>query len=147
MVWVRVGTSRIVERYLAWRPASLHTLHTVRTLLSRRVVYKVRASGSWIIMHLTRRSSEAAELRTRLELTERAESSLREALEQKVETEQLRRVQAEQERDELRRRLESLQELRDALKTGAERDTGTETPASDAGQPRRSWWRRFFGFE
>lgn len=97
---------------------------------------------------VTRRSSEAAELRTRLELTERAESSLREALEQKVETEQLRREQAEQERDELRRRLESLQEMRDALKTGAEHDTGTETetPASDAGQPRASWWRRWFGF-
>ena len=27
-----------------------------------------------------------------------------------------------------------------------EHETSTETPASDTGQPRRSWWRRRFGF-
>jgi predicted RNase H-like nuclease (RuvC/YqgF family) len=100
---------------------------------------------------VTRRASEATELRTRLELTERAESSQREALEQRLETERLRRDQAEQERDELRRRLESIQEMRDALVTGAEPVEDTDTPPHQDGpetvvQRRSSWWRRWFGF-
>ncbi len=71
--------------------------------------------------------------------------------------ERVLREQAEQERDELRKRLESLQEMRDALKTGAEPVEGTDTPP-DRGDPdtvtsppttpeRRSWWRRWFGFD
>jgi hypothetical protein len=69
---------------------------------------------------VTRRSSEAAELRARLELTERAESSQREALEQRLETEQLRREQAEQERDRLLAELEALREARESPETGEE---------------------------
>jgi predicted phage gp36 major capsid-like protein len=42
--------------------------------------------------------------------------------------------------------LEAPQEPRDARETPSE-DGGTETPAGDTGEPRRSWWRRFFGFE
>ena len=39
-------------------------------------------------------------------------------------------------------------EPRDARETTTEDDGGTETPAGDTGQSRRSsWWRRFFGFE
>src|SRR5215217_2474615 len=67
---------------------------------------------------VSRHSSEAAELRTRLELTEQAESSRREALEQRLETERVRREQAERERDELRRILER-------------RDEDTGRPESD----------------
>ncbi len=38
-------------------------------------------------------------------------------------------------------------EPRDAPETSTEGETGTETPAGDTGEPRRSsWWRRFFGF-
>jgi len=51
-------------------------------------------------------------------------------LEKKVETVQLRREQAEQERDELRRRLESLQEMRDALKMGAEPEAPRLIPSA-----------------
>ncbi len=38
-------------------------------------------------------------------------------------------------------------ETRDARETTTEDDGGTETTAGDTGQSRRSWWRRFFGFE
>ncbi len=33
---------------------------------------------------------------------------------------------------------------RDARETVSEDDGGTETPADDTGEPRLSWWRRFF---
>ena len=69
---------------------------------------------------LAETSARAAEYRTRLELTERAESSLREDLEreraerrearEELSEERQRREQAERERDELRKRLEALQE-------------------------------------
>jgi len=43
--------------------------------------------------------------------------------------------------------LEAAQEPRGAPETASEDVGGTETPASDVSEPRRSWWRRFFGFE
>ncbi len=43
--------------------------------------------------------------------------------------------------------LEAPRDERDARETVSEDDGGTETPAGDTGKPRRSWWRRFFGFE
>jgi transposase len=118
---------------------------------------------------VSRRSSEAAELRTRLELTERAESSQREALEQRLETERVRREQAEQDRDklaeekaaerlrreeaerereELRQRLEAAVEAREPLQTPSEGpDRGDVPPGSEHPVERPSWWRKFFGFE
>jgi hypothetical protein len=69
---------------------------------------------------VSRHSSEAAELRTRLELTEQAESSRREALEQRIETERVLREQTEQERDRL---LAELEGLRDRLKVRAESES------------------------
>jgi hypothetical protein len=36
-------------------------------------------------------------------------------------------------------------EPRDARETVSEGEPDTETPAGDTGEPRRSWWRRFFG--
>ncbi len=41
--------------------------------------------------------------------------------------------------------LEASQETRDAPENAAEPRPSTETPASDTGQPRTSWWRRWFG--
>jgi hypothetical protein len=126
---------------------------------------------------VSRRSSEAAELRTRLELTEQAESSRREALEQRLETERVRREQAEQERDRLLAELEALRGDRELSETGeaaedpylthaapipdhpVERPSeageepilyGTSAEEAEASLQRRSersWWRRFFGFE
>jgi hypothetical protein len=44
--------------------------------------------------------------------------------------------------------LEAPREPRDAPETATEGTPGTEPPASDMGEPRRSsWWRRFFGFK
>ena len=112
---------------------------------------------------VTRRSSEAAELRARLELTEQAESSRREALQQRLESERLRREQAEQDRDRLVAELEALREARETPETASESPTtprdewpqghagetyGTSVQeAEDSLQRRSSWWRRFFGFE
>jgi hypothetical protein len=118
---------------------------------------------------VSRHSAEAAELRTRLELTELAESSQREALEQRLETEQLRREQAEQDRDKLaeeqaaeRRRREEAErereELRLRLEAAVEAREPPEKPSEGPGRggvppgsehpvERPSWWRRFFGFE
>ena len=104
---------------------------------------------------VSRRSSEAAELRTRLELTELAESSQREALEQRLETERVHREQAERERDELRRQLEALQEPPEAYEGHEGEHFGTSPQeaeeslqeASQRSEQRTSWWRRFFGFE
>jgi helix-turn-helix protein len=93
---------------------------------------------------VTRRSSEAAELRTRLELTERAESSQREALEQRLESERLLREQAERERDEL---LEALRGVPEPPLSYREDEERGGVPPSYPGESRRSWWRRFFGFE
>lgn len=97
---------------------------------------------------VTRRSSEAAELRTRLELTERAESSQREALEQRLDAERLLREQVESERDQLAEELEALGKALDAPETASEDIGGVEVPPEPQ-EPaqRRSWWRRFFGFE
>jgi len=97
---------------------------------------------------VSRRSSEAAELRTRLELTEQAESSRREALEQRLETERVRREQAERERDELRRILERREEDTGGPESDEDTLYGTSAQeAEDSLQRRSSWWRRFFGFE
>ena len=105
---------------------------------------------------VSRRSSEAAELRTRLELTEQAESSRREALEQRLETERVRRELAEQERDELRLRLEAALEARESSETPPEEPASThrppipETPFTEEEEEprrRRSWWREFLGME
>lgn len=96
-------------------------------------------------------SSEAAELRTRLELTERTESSLREALEQRLETEQLRREQAERERDELAARLAELEptsEPRESDVIASEEQSDANIPPEEQEQEKRSergWWRRLFG--
>jgi hypothetical protein len=96
---------------------------------------------------LIRRTADAAELRTRLELTAQAESTLREAL--------------ERERERADRLEDELTTLREVQKTPAEPRDSHETPKEAEGsgkgddvppeqqEPsrRRSWWRRFFGIE
>ena len=106
---------------------------------------------------VSRRASEAAELRTRLELTAEAESSKREALEQRLETERIRREQAEKERDELAARLtelESAPEVREGdpetlASASIEEGQGVEAPLRQEQRPWRERskgvWRRLFG--
>lgn len=93
------------------------------------------------IDRLEARTVEATEMRMRLELTERAQSSLEEQLAE----ERRRREEAERRAEELERRLETPQ----APEPLAEPRSGTDTPAdvgeAQEGVERRSWWRRWFG--
>jgi hypothetical protein len=111
---------------------------------------------------LERRAEEAAELRVRLELTERAQSTLdaerRQAL---AELEEARRRQEEieRERDELRRELEALKESREEAPESGESPVPTDTPTDVGGDSQtppetpergdeadnRGWFKRFFG--
>ena len=93
------------------------------------------------IERLEARAAEAADLRTRLELTTQAESTLREALEYERE----RANHAEKELQELRWRLDALSE-QEALKTAAEdaSSSGVVPPNAQEHQKHRSWLVRFF---
>jgi hypothetical protein len=101
---------------------------------------------------LESRAEEAAELRVRLELTERAQSTLederRQAL-QELEEERRLREEAERQREDLRRELEALREAQEAPETVEEASEGAEPHPSTGevqeGVQRRSWWRRVFG--
>jgi phosphoenolpyruvate carboxylase len=100
---------------------------------------------------LESRAEEAAELRVRLELTERAQSTLederRQAL-QELEEERGLREKAEREREDLRRELEGFREAQEAPETVEEASEGAG-PRSSTGEDqegvRRPWWRRWFG--
>ena len=98
----------------------------------------------YLIARLEARTEEATELRIRLELTEKAQSTLEDDLAE----ERRRREEAEREREDLRRKLEALRER--------PRGTGTVEEAPERAQPRsaageaqeavqRPWWRRVFG--
>ncbi len=93
---------------------------------------------------LMKKSADAAEFRTRLELTAQAESTLREALERE-------RQRADWLKTELQEARKSLLAPRDASEATTAETESRETPdqreGSQEGGERRSWWRRFFGFE
>ncbi len=102
---------------------------------------------------LESRAEEAAELRVRLELTERAQSTLederRQAV-QELEQERRRREEAERERDDLRRELYALREPRESPHTVEEEPATAEPhPATEGSQEgaqgpqHRPWWRRW----
>src|SRR5215207_23438 len=103
---------------------------------------------------LERRAEEAAELRLRLELTERAQSTLeaerRRALEELAEARR-RQEDIEVERDELRRELDEWRRLEESAETTAheihdrreEERSREDTPSEPPEE--RSWWRRMFG--
>ena len=88
---------------------------------------------------LVQKASEAAELKTRLELTEQAESTLQEQLQR--ERERAERLEAE--RDRLFPDL-----LREKDRANAERERAEhfEDELRKALEARRGWLRRFFGF-
>jgi thioredoxin-like negative regulator of GroEL len=105
---------------------------------------------------LVEEASRASEFRVRLELSERAESTLREEL---VE-ERRRREEAEREREDLRRELEALREARESPESPGPGESPTPAPgdAQEATQSAHSatlrpqgneatgrpWWRRIF---
>jgi chromosome segregation ATPase len=93
-----------------------------------------------------RMSAEAAEFRTRLELTANAESTLREQLERERE----RADRLEAELASLRETRERVSEPRNAPKTASEGEAREMSPEPQEPAERHSrvpWWRRFFGFE
>jgi Helix-turn-helix domain len=101
---------------------------------------------------LETRAEEAAELRVRLQLTERAQSTLedeRRQVVQELEQERRRREEAEREREVLRQQLnalrderESPQKVEEEPERGGEPHSATEEAEEDAQRP---WWRRWFG--
>jgi hypothetical protein len=110
-----------------------------------------------LIERLEARTAEATELRIRLEITERAQSSLEEerakALDELAD-EHRRREEAEAERDELRQRLEAPPEDPEFTESsGPSEEAQTSVDASGEAQEaaeqrgeRRGWFRRYFGF-
>ena len=95
---------------------------------------------------LVEEAAKASEFRVRLELTERAESTLRAELEE----ERRRREGVERERDVLAARLAALEEARESPQAAAEDAEGheegerpfTEEAQEGSGRP---WWRRLLG--
>jgi len=103
-----------------------------------------------VVARLEARTVEATELRVRLEITERAESTVRAELAE----ERRRREEAEREREDLRRELQALQEARespegpgpsDEIPSPASGGARGGTQAPEAGGERRSLWSRIFG--
>ena len=138
---------------------SLHALRASRTIeedvpdTDRGVEYADSIADviREMAARLESRAEEAAELRIRLELTERAQSTLederRQAL-RELEEERRRREEAEREREELHRQLVALREPRESPEEDQE-ELGRAEPRSSAGEAQegvqRPWWRRVFG--
>ena len=91
-------------------------------------------------------SAEAAEFKTRLELSTQAESTLRENLERERERADRLEVELASLREEQKPSLES-QDASETAHEGLAEDTVTSSgPQEPAPRRERSWWRRFFGF-
>jgi hypothetical protein len=102
---------------------------------------------------LERRAEEAAELRVRLEITERAQSTLdeerRQALDE-LEATRRRLEETERERDELRQELEAIKESHEEPSESPETPPEASAPTDSGGEAQegaepRSWWARWFG--
>jgi hypothetical protein len=97
-----------------------------------------------LIARLEARTEEATELRIRLELTEKAQSTL----ENDLAEERRLREESEREREDLRRNLEALREPPQGAGTLEEAPERAQ-PQSASGEAQeavqRPWWRRVFG--
>jgi hypothetical protein len=93
---------------------------------------------------LVEEASRASEFRVRLEISEKAESTLREELAE----ERRRREEAERQREDMRRELEALKEARESPETvegGTDRaEPNSAMGGAQEGAERRPWWRRMF---
>jgi hypothetical protein len=103
-----------------------------------------------LIERLEARTAEATELRIRLEITERAQSTL----EDELADERRRREETERERDELRQELDAFRESHEGAPESPESPVPSDAPTSTAGEAqeaterpeeRKGWLRRFFG--
>jgi chromosome segregation ATPase len=94
---------------------------------------------------LEAKTAEAADARARLELTEQAESTLREErdrVRQELDAERERREQAERERDELAAELAALEQARESAQTTAEAagGVGESRPATKGAQEAKKFF-------
>jgi hypothetical protein len=92
---------------------------------------------------LVEEAARASEFRVRLELSERAESTLREELAE----ERRRREEAEREREDLRQELAAVRESRESPEPIEEEPERAEPRPDDSGAQesvQRPWWRRVF---
>jgi hypothetical protein len=97
---------------------------------------------------LVQKSSSEAELRTRLELTAQAESTLQAERERLLEDLAREKERADRLEAELREARNLSLQSRDAPETASEgSDEGSVSPELQEAIQRRSWWRRFFGFD
>jgi colicin import membrane protein len=140
---------------------SLHALRASRTIeekvpeVDRDVEYADSIADVLREMsaRLESRAEEAAELRVRLELTERAQSTLedeRRQAAQELEQERRAREETERELEELRRQLQALREEQESPHTvDEEAERASPHPPTPEFQEepsqRRPWWRRVFG--
>ena len=93
---------------------------------------------------LVEEASRASEFRVRLEISEKAESTLREELAE----ERRRREEAERQREDMRRELEVLREARESPETvevGPERAEPHSATVESQEGAQRPWWRRIWG--
>jgi len=90
-------------------------------------------------------AAKASEFRVRLELSERAESTLREELAE----ERRRREEAEREREDLRQELATVRESRESPQAVQEQPEKAVPQSATGGTQesvqRRPWWQRWFG--
>jgi hypothetical protein len=97
-------------------------------------------------VRLEHRAEEAAELRLRLELTERAQSTL----EADLAEANRRREEAERELEEMRRQLEARAEPPESPESPDPTETATDggeaQEAAERREERKGWFRRYFGF-
>jgi len=152
-----------VERRWLVSVDSLHALRATRPVSAQadreenadNIPDNVAAVIRDMAARLEERTAEAVEYRTRLELTELAQSSIeteRERLREDLARERERADRAERRLEEL----EALPEPRESPEAAPEpsevtkpRSTteGQQEPSSRPEEEQRSWWRRVFGFE
>jgi hypothetical protein len=93
---------------------------------------------------LVEEASKASEFRVRLEISEKAESTLREELAE----ERRRREEAERQREDMRRELEALREARESPETvegEPERAEPHSATVESQEGTQRPWWRKLIG--
>jgi hypothetical protein len=96
---------------------------------------------------LVQKAASEAELRTRLELTAQAESTVQAERERLLEDLARERARADRLESELQEARALSLEPRDAPETASTEGTDEGSVPPEQPAQRRSWWRRFFGFE
>ena len=130
---------RVIHELLPSRPARKGTVNG--TFEARQEFLGVSESAVEIQLRMEALQRELGRLEGRLELTAVAESTLRESLERERERADTERERAEALQLEVERLREQLAEA------SAPHRPSENDPEPVLVEDRRSWWRRFFGFQ